>query len=100
MSLQSGVLCKGPSLVILDLFMQVSEKTTENSEWLSRQARPGFEPRTSHLPVLSGTIPPLPSSNGKVSGSISESVKFSYCWFKKLISLNSNSLERTFYKIE
>ena len=27
----------------------------ENSEWLGRQARPGFEPGTSRLPVLSVT---------------------------------------------
>ena len=32
---------------------------TENSERLGRQARLGFEPGTSRLPVLSATIPPL-----------------------------------------
>ena len=37
------------------VFTQVLEKTTENSEQLGRQARPGFEPDTSHLPVLSVT---------------------------------------------
>ena len=36
-----------------------SEKTTENSERIDRQARPGFEPGTCCLPVLSVTIPPL-----------------------------------------
>ena len=41
------------------VFTQVSEKTTENSERLGRQARPGFETGTSRLPVLSVTIPPL-----------------------------------------
>ena len=30
---------------------RVSEKTTENSERLGRQVRPGFEPGTSRLPV-------------------------------------------------
>ena len=39
--------------------MRVSEKTSENSEQLGRQARPGFEPGTSRLPVLSITTPPL-----------------------------------------
>ena len=39
--------------------MRVSEKNTENSERLSRQARPGFEPGTSRLPVLSVTTLPL-----------------------------------------
>ena len=39
--------------------MRVSEKTTENSERLGRQARPGFEPGTSRLPVLSVTAEPL-----------------------------------------
>ena len=32
--------------------MRVSEKTTENSEQLGRQARPGIEPGASHQPVL------------------------------------------------
>ena len=31
----------------------------ENSERLGRQARQGFEPGTSHLPVFSSTTPPL-----------------------------------------
>ena len=35
------------------------KKTTENSERLDRQARPGFEPGTSRLPVLSVTTPQL-----------------------------------------
>ena len=35
--------------------MRLSEKTTENSEWLGRQARQEFEPGTSRLPVLSIT---------------------------------------------
>ena len=39
--------------------MRVSEKTTENSERLGQQTRPGFEPGTSRLPVLSITTPPL-----------------------------------------
>ena len=41
------------------LFTRVSEKTTENSKGLGRQGRPGFEPGTSRLPVLSATSPPL-----------------------------------------
>ena len=45
----SGGLSKGSQPV----FTRVSEKTTENSERLGRQARPGFEPGTSRLPVLS-----------------------------------------------
>ena len=32
--------------------MQVSEESTKNSERLGRQARPGFEPGTSRLPVF------------------------------------------------
>ena len=32
--------------------MRVSEKTTENSERLGRQARPGIEPRTSRQPAF------------------------------------------------
>ena len=39
--------------------MRISEKTTENSEWLGRQARLGFEPGTSCFPVLSATTSPL-----------------------------------------
>ena len=50
-----GGLSKGSQPV----FTRVSEKTTENSERLSRQARPEFEPGTSCLPVLSVTTPPL-----------------------------------------
>ena len=38
--------------------MRVSEKTTENSERLGRQARPGLESGTSRLPVLSVTAVP------------------------------------------
>ena len=34
------------------IFIRVSEKTTENSERLSQQARPWIEPDTSRLPVL------------------------------------------------
>ena len=34
------------------VFKRVQEKTTENSEWLSRSARLGFEPFTSRLPAL------------------------------------------------
>ena len=41
------------------VFTRVLEKTTENTERLGRQARPGFEPSTSHLPVLSATTPLL-----------------------------------------
>ena len=43
-----GDLSKGQYSV----FMQVSEKTTENSERLGRQARQGFEPGSSRLPAL------------------------------------------------
>ena len=39
--------------------MRVLEKITENSKQLDRQARPGFEPGTSRLPVLSVTAVPL-----------------------------------------
>ena len=38
---------------------RVSEKTTEYSERLGRQARPKFEPATSRLPVWSATTSPL-----------------------------------------
>ena len=34
-------------------FTRISKKTTENSERLGRQARPGIEPGISRLPVLS-----------------------------------------------
>ena len=37
------------------VFTRVSEKTTENSERIGRQARLGFEPGTSRLPGLSAT---------------------------------------------
>ena len=50
-----GDLSKGSYPVIT----QVSEKTTENSERLGRQAWPGFEPSTSRLSVLSVTTSPL-----------------------------------------
>ena len=50
-----GVLFKGSYPV----FTRVSENTTENSERPGRQARPGFEPGTSCLPVLSVTAVPL-----------------------------------------
>ena len=33
------------------VFTQVLEKTTENSEQLSRQVRQGTEPGISHLPI-------------------------------------------------
>ena len=38
---------------------RVPKKTTENSEWLGQQARPGFEPGTPRLPILSVTTPQL-----------------------------------------
>ena len=38
------------------VFSRVSLKATENSERQGRQARPGFEPGTSRLPVLSVTL--------------------------------------------
>ena len=41
------------------MFKRVSEKTAENSEHVGRQARPGFEPGMSHLPVVSVTAVPL-----------------------------------------
>ena len=34
------------------VFTQVSEKTTENSEWQGRRTRPGFEPGTSRRALL------------------------------------------------
>ena len=37
---------------VYPMFTRVSEKTTENSEWLGRQERLGIEPDTSRLPVL------------------------------------------------
>ena len=43
-----GDLSKGSEPV----FTRVSKKTTENSECLGPQARPGTEPGTSRLPVL------------------------------------------------
>ena len=36
----------------------------ENSEQLGRQARPGFEPGPSRLPVLSAATPSLVGPNG------------------------------------
>ena len=36
--------------------MRVLEKTTENSEWLNQQVRPGIEPGASHPPVLERRI--------------------------------------------
>ena len=50
-----GALSKGSYPV----FTRVSEKTTKNSERIGRQARPGFEPVTSRLTVLSATTPQL-----------------------------------------
>ena len=44
-----SVFLRGPKPV----FTRVSEKTTENFEWLSRQARSGIESGTSRQPVLS-----------------------------------------------
>ena len=44
-----GIFPRGPSQYLLEF----RRKTTENSEWLSRQARPGIESGTSCLPVLS-----------------------------------------------
>ena len=43
-----GVFLKDPSLYLRKFW----RKTTENSEQLGRQARPGFEPGTSRLPAL------------------------------------------------
>ena len=43
----------------LPVFTRVLEKTTEKSERLGRQMRPGFEPGTSRFPVLSTTTPPF-----------------------------------------
>ena len=43
----------GLSEGLLPVFMRVLKKTTKNSEWLCRQVRPGVEPGTSVLLVLS-----------------------------------------------
>ena len=50
-----GVFQRNPSPYLREF----RRKTTENSERLGRQARPGFEPGTSRLPVLSVTTLPL-----------------------------------------
>ena len=50
-----GVFLRDPSPYLREF----RRKTTENSEWLGRQARPGFEPGTSRLPVSSVTTLPL-----------------------------------------
>ena len=42
----------GLSMGSQSVFTSVSEKTTENSERLGRQARPGVEPGTSRLPIF------------------------------------------------
>ena len=47
-----GGLSKGSQPV----FKRVSEKTTENSERLDRQAWPGIEPGTSRLPVQNRSV--------------------------------------------
>ena len=49
------------------VFTRVLEKTTENTERLGRQARPGFEPGITRLPVLSATTPPLVGRYNKES---------------------------------
>ena len=41
-----------------------------NSERLGRQVRPGFEPGTSHFPVLSTTTPPLVGQQFKGKSSL------------------------------
>ena len=41
------------------VFTRVSEKTTENSERLGRQARLQIKPDIFRLPVFNVTIPPL-----------------------------------------
>ena len=50
--LLGGAIREGLSKGSLSIFTRVSEKTTENSKWLGRQARPGIQPGTSHLAVL------------------------------------------------
>ena len=50
---------EGFSKGFLLVFTRVSEKTTETSEQLGRQARAGFKPGTSRLPVSSVTTLPL-----------------------------------------
>ena len=47
-----GGLSNGPYHV----FTRVPDKTTENSERQGRQARPGFELGTFHLPALSAEL--------------------------------------------
>ena len=42
----------------------------ENSEWLGRQPRPGFEPGTSRLPVLSVKTLPLVGTLEKLERSL------------------------------
>ena len=49
----------GLSMGSQPVFTRVSEKNTKSSERQGRQVRPGFEPGTSRLPVLSVTTPLL-----------------------------------------
>ena len=69
---------------------RVSENTTENSEQLGRQARPGFEPGTSRLPVLGVKIPPLVGPVGE--GNLSPNN------FLKHLKINMNSKSIMLYK--
>ena len=46
-------LCKDLSKVSKPIFILVSEKNIEKFEWLGWQARPGIEPGSSSLPILS-----------------------------------------------
>ena len=62
-----GVFLRDPSPYLYEHW----RKTTENSEWLGRQAQPGFEPGTSCLPVLSVTAVPLVGLLPSIKDSIS-----------------------------
>ena len=87
-----GLFLRDPSLYLRDIL----EKITENSEWLGRQARPGFEPGTSRLPVLSVTAVPLvgPSLQGKL---FEKTLHFYYSYLVSSYNLSNKFFSSTIW---
>ena len=77
--------CRRNALRGEDIVMQDFEKTTENSEQLNRQARPGIEPGKIRLPVWAQNVQILETIVTKYKGFFN--IKFNLCSFNLFLQI-------------